>query len=74
MMNTLLELEKDGKSAKRIGSADPSKKAAKSDSQDVAVIPSADAEVNPLHTVACRVQLAEYSSSILECISKMRGA
>ena len=46
LANTLLELQREDKNTKRIGSADPSKKAAKPDSHDVTVVPSGDAEVS----------------------------
>ena len=45
LANSLLEIQKEDKASKRLGSADPSKKAAKPDSHDVSLAPVAEAEV-----------------------------
>ena len=45
LANSLLEIQKEDKASKRLGSTDPSKKAAKPDSHDVTVGQNADAEV-----------------------------
>ena len=45
LANSLLEIQKEDKANKRLGSADPSKKAVKPDSHDVTAGQNADAEV-----------------------------
>ena len=53
LANTLLELQREDKNTKRVGNADPSKKAAKPDSHEITVVPSGDAEVSITPKVAC---------------------
>lgn len=45
LANSLLEIQKEDKASKRLGSADPSKKAPKPDSNAVTVMQNAEAEV-----------------------------
>ena len=45
LANSLLQIQKDDKASKRLSSADPSKKAPRPDSHDVAVMQNTEAEV-----------------------------